>query len=335
MKTPPTLRLDKTQQNLVKELIGLARLSIEQKQFQNERVASSSTNTESKNEEAEEPPTATIQSAETVVIETPQEQQGNTRLPCERPFPESEQRVLKKPRLNEVSVNNQSAVLVPDHIVAAKVLSLWLSDAPLKEYHLHGKVIWKKSNKLEPIEINSTHRRKAAQIELLLNTVASQDSGMASCILRCLLEKRDFENVQMDLQDCWLKEKKNVDMHIVKNIREFLKYHKNPKGGTLQLTIAAAIEAVETAVMFPCGEIPPPVNKILESIGYSRWRPANRLLEIRERALAMMNEGKYFEPSTRAMRVDCYIDKAAQCILKYSHSDEHLGWIQTHIEFTK
>ena len=58
------------------------------------------------------------------------------------------------------------------------------------------------------------------------------------------------------------------------------------------MTIAAAVEAVETAVMFPCGEIPPPVNKILESIGYSRWRPANCLLEIRERALAMMNVTK-------------------------------------------
>ena len=62
--------------------------------------------------------------------------------------------------------------------------------------------------------------KKVAQIELLLNTVASHDSGMASCILRCLLEKRDLENVQMDLQDCWLKEKKNVDMHNVKNIQE-------------------------------------------------------------------------------------------------------------------
>ena len=34
VKTPPTLQLDKSQNNLVKELVGLARLSIEQKQFE-------------------------------------------------------------------------------------------------------------------------------------------------------------------------------------------------------------------------------------------------------------------------------------------------------------
>jgi hypothetical protein len=53
----------------------------------------------------------------------------------------------------------------------------------------------------------------------------------------------------MDLQECWQKEKRDTDTHIVKNIREFLKYHKNLKGGTLHSTLAAAVEAVETAVM--------------------------------------------------------------------------------------
>ena len=101
-----------------------------------------------------------------------------------------------------------------------------------------------------------------------------------------------------------------------------MKYHKNPKGGTLNSTLAAAVEAVETAVMFPSGEIHAPVHQIADSIGDLHGRPANRLLEIREKATAMVNEGKQFEPSTRAMRVDCYLDKAAQCVLDFSHSDE-------------
>jgi hypothetical protein len=36
----------------------------------------------------------------------------------------------------------------------------------------------------------------------------------------------------------------------------------------------------------------------------------------------MMNEGKQFEPSSRVIRVDCYLDKATQSVLDFSHSDE-------------
>jgi hypothetical protein len=254
VKTPPTLRLDKSQTNLVKELVRLARLSIEQKQLErdelNEREASSKTAAKSKNKEAEEPQPVLVES----IIK-----QGEKRPPCEMPYDEIKQRMSKKPRLDVI--NNQPPAL-PEHIVAAKALGARLSGSSLKEYHLKGKPIWKKLNKKSDVEINSTHRRKAAQIELLLNTVASQDITVASCILRCLLEKKDFESVRMDLQECWRKEKIDTDMRIVKNIREFLKYHKNPKGGTIHSTLAAAVEAVETAVMFPCGKVQPPVEKL-------------------------------------------------------------------------
>jgi hypothetical protein len=62
-------------------------------------------------------------------------------------------------------------------------------------------------------------------------------------------------------------------MHIVKNIQEFLNYHKNLKGETVHSTLATAVEAVETAIMlFPCDQGPPPVTQISESIRYSHWR---------------------------------------------------------------
>jgi hypothetical protein len=317
--TPPTLRLNKSQTNLVKELLDLARLSTEQKQFEKdklndsliEREASSKIVGTSKETKAEEP--QPMQNETSL-------KQGSKRLPCDKPaaVKDTEQPKSKKPRLGVVS--NQPPA-VPEHIVAAKALASRLSGSSLKEYHLKGKLTWKNSNKPD-VKINSTHRRKAAQIEFLLNTVASQDIAMVSCILRCLLEKNDFQSVRTDLQECWRKEKNATDTHIVKNIREFLKYHKNPKGGTLHSTLAAAVEAVETAVMFPCGESQPPVQQIAESIGYSRGRPATRLLEIRAKAVATMDEGKQFEPSTRAVRVDCYLDKAAQSVIDFSHSDE-------------
>jgi hypothetical protein len=163
VKTPPTLRLDKSQTNLVKELVGLARLSIEQKQLEsdelNEREASSKTAAKSKNKEAEEPQPVLVESIIT---------QGEKRLPCETPFDEIKQRMSKKPRLDVV--NNQPPAL-PEHIVAAKALASRLSGSSLKEYHLKGKPCWKNSKKKSEVEINSTHRRKAAQIELLLNTL--------------------------------------------------------------------------------------------------------------------------------------------------------------------
>jgi hypothetical protein len=160
----------------------------------------------------------------------------------------------------------------PEHIAAAKALATRLSEVALQDYKLQGKIIWKLSSN-DRIQINSTHRRKAHQLELLLNTVASQDIGAAGCILSCLLEKRDLNSIRAELQESDVKEKSSIDMQIVKNIKAFLQYHKKTQGGTVTSTVAAAVEAVETAIMFPSSKISPPINRITESIGYSHGRP--------------------------------------------------------------
>jgi hypothetical protein len=159
-------------------------------------------------------------------------------------------------------------------------------------------------------------------LELLLNTVASQDLETAGCILSCLLEKRDLNRVRTELLESGRKEKMLVDMQIIENIKEFLRYHKKPKGGTVPSILTAAVEAVETAIMFPSRKSLTPVKRIIESIGYSHGRPDARLLKIQEQTVNMINDGRQFKPSGRVTREDSYIDEAAQCITNYCHSDE-------------
>ena len=106
--------------NLVKELVDLAWLSIEQKQFEKDKVnereaASSKTAAKSKNKEAEELQPVLVES----IIK-----QGEKRLPCETPYDEIKQRMSKKPRLDVI--NNQPPAL-PEHIVAAKALGARIS----------------------------------------------------------------------------------------------------------------------------------------------------------------------------------------------------------------
>jgi hypothetical protein len=55
-------------------------------------------------------------------------------------------------------------------------------------------------------------------------------------------------------------------MYIIKNIQTFSNYHNNSKGGTAYSTLATAVEAVKTVIMFPCGQSPPPVIQISERL---------------------------------------------------------------------
>ena len=60
-------------------------------------------------------------------------------------------------------------MLEPEHIAAAKALSSRRrSDAALQDYKLRGKIVWKNSSPKrfdDCLQINSTHRRKAHQME--------------------------------------------------------------------------------------------------------------------------------------------------------------------------
>ena len=180
VKTPPTLWLDKSQMNLViKELVGLAWLSIEQKQFEkdkwNERDASSNIAAKSKNKEAEEPQPVLNESIM---------KQGEKRLPCETPTDENKQPTSKKPCLDVV--NNKPAA-VPEHIVAAKALGSRLSGSSLKEYHFKGKPISKSSNKSDV----GTRWPRSNCYSILLHPKILQWS-VASCVV---FKKRKISRV--------------------------------------------------------------------------------------------------------------------------------------------
>jgi hypothetical protein len=99
--------------------------------------------------------------------------------------------------------------------------------------------------------------------------------------LSCLLEKRDLNIIRAELQEFDIKEKLLVNMQIVKIIQKFFQYHKTVLGGMVTSTVATAVKAVETAIMFSSSKSSPLlVNQITESIGYSHGRPDAQLLKI-------------------------------------------------------
>jgi hypothetical protein len=159
----------------------------------------------------------------------------NSKIPStnKRPRPTViSKQMRKKPCLYCGKGVNVPQMLEPEHIAAAKALASRLSDVALQDYKLRGNIVWKNSSRKrfdDCLQINSTHRRKAHQMELLLNNVASQDLETAGCILSCLLEKQDLNRVRTELLESGQKEKMMVDMQIIENIQEFLRYHKKPK----------------------------------------------------------------------------------------------------------
>ncbi len=170
---------------------------------------------------------------ESMLIESSSVQ--NSKIPStnKRPRPtEISKPMQKKPCSYCGKGPNVPQMLEPEHIAAAKALASRLSDVALQDYKLLGKIVWKNSSRKrfdDRLQINSTHHCKAHQMELLLNNVASQDLETAGCILSCLLEKRDLNRVRTELLESGRKEKMLVDMQIIENIKECLRYHKKPK----------------------------------------------------------------------------------------------------------
>jgi hypothetical protein len=79
--------------------------------------------------------------------------------------------------------------------------------------------------------------------------MAGQNAALASHVLRNLLQKKGMERVKGYLQESSDTDTK-LDTALVDNIKSFLEFHKNEKGGTLKLDEQMAVQAVKQAISF-------------------------------------------------------------------------------------
>jgi hypothetical protein len=100
---------------------------------------------------------------------------------------------------------------------------------------------------------NHVHLRtiemKAAHLGIFLNVMSAQNAELASCVLHNLLERRGMEQVKCGVQKPSGTDSK-LDAALVNNIKCFLEFHKNEKGGTLKLDEQIAVQAVKQAISF-------------------------------------------------------------------------------------
>jgi hypothetical protein len=188
------------------------------------------------------------------------------------------------------------------------------------------RLVWDTSSNYNPVH-HRTIEKKAAHLAIFLNVMAGQNAALASHVLRNVLEKKGMEKVKGDVQKLSDTDTQ-LDAAIVDNIKSFLEFHKNEKGGTLKLDEQMAVQAVKQAISFfdigsqDTGNISN--RSIASRLGYcsGSGHTNNDFNDFRESAREMQLSGERFERRPRNTRSDCYRLAAKQCVWDYVHSDE-------------
>jgi hypothetical protein len=158
--------------------------------------------------------------------------------------------------------------------------------------------VWN-NNDSNPVHLR-TIEKKAAHLGIFLNVMSGQNAELASCVLRNLLERRGMEQVM-----CGAKKPSDTDSKLdaalVNNIKCFLEFHKNEKGGTLKLDEQIAVQAVKQAIsFFDIGSqamVSISNRSIANRLGYcgDSGHTNNDFKEFRERSREMQLFGEQFE----------------------------------------
>jgi hypothetical protein len=186
------------------------------------------------------------------------------------------------------------------------------------------RLVWD-SNNSNPVH-QKTIEKKAAHLALFLNVMAGQNSALASDVLCNLLEKKGMEKVKGDVQKLSVTTT-TLDAVIVNNIKSFLEFHKNEKGGTLKLDEQMAVQAVKQAISFFDIGNQDSANisnrSIASRLGFcsGSGHTNNDFNDFRAAGQDMQLFGERFERRQRNTRSDCYRLAAKQCVWDYVHSD--------------
>jgi len=167
--------------------------------------------------------------------------------------------------------------------------------------------VWDSSN-YHPVHLR-TIEKKAAHLAIFLNVMVGQNAVLASHVLRNVLEKKAMGKVTGDVRQLSHTDTK-LNAIIVNNIKLFLEFHKNEKGGTLKLDEQMAVQAVKQAVsFFDIGSQDTISNRSIASrLGYcsGSGHTNNNFNDFRESAREMQLSGERFERRPRNTRSDCY-----------------------------